>query len=103
VNGKLEKLHAMLEKQQGDPFLLYAIAMEHKKLNDSPKAIEFLDRVIQADPNYCYAYYQRGQILESSGNVEGARKTYNDGIVAAKRAGDAHAQSELEAALEMIK
>jgi tetratricopeptide (TPR) repeat protein len=103
VADKLEKLHAMLAKQPSDAFLLYAIAMELKKLNEHTKAIEFLDRTIQADQNYCYAYYQRGQILESMGDAVAAAQTYNDGIAAAKRAGDAHAQGELETALAMIQ
>ena len=99
---KLQQLHAMLQKQPNDSFLLYGIALEHKKLNESQKAIEFLNRTIATDPNYCYAYYQLGQILETTGDVAGAVKAYNDGIDAAKRSGDAHAQSELENALAMI-
>ena len=100
---KLQKLHAMLQKQPNDSFLLYGIALEHKKLNEPEKAIEFLDRTIATDPSYCYAYYQRGQILEMMGDVPGAVKAYNDGIDAAKRVADAHAQSELESALAMIQ
>ena len=74
-----------------------------KKREARERAIEFLDRVISADANYCYAYYQRAQIFESLGELESARLTYNDGIAAARRAGDAHAQSELENALAMIE
>jgi tetratricopeptide (TPR) repeat protein len=102
MNTKLPQLRALLEKQPGDPFLLYGIAMEHKKLNEPIEAIEFLDRVLSTDPNYCYAYYQRGQILESLGDAEAAKSAYHAGIEAARRAGDAHAQSELETALAMI-
>jgi tetratricopeptide (TPR) repeat protein len=93
----------MLLKQPDDPFLLYAMAMEQKKLNQTTEALEFLSRALARDQNYCYAYYQRGQILEMSGDVAGAVKAYNDGIDAAKRAGDGHAQSELESALAMIQ
>jgi tetratricopeptide (TPR) repeat protein len=93
----------MLDKQPDDPFLLYGIALEHKKLNEPATAIEYLDRCIAADPNYCYAYFQRGQICEMTGDLEGARSSYNDGIVAAKRAGDGHAQSEIEGALQMME
>ena len=102
MSYKLPKLQAMLEKQPNDPFLLYGIALEHKKLGESPKAIEFLNRCIAVDPNYCYAYFQRGQICEITGDLEAARRSYNDGIVAAKRARDAHAESELQGALEML-
>ena len=103
MSEKLPKLQAMLEKQPNDPFLLYGIAMEHKKLKDHAQVIAFLDRCIAADPNYCYAYFQRGQICEITGDFEAARRSYNDGIAAAKRTGDAHAQSELEGALAMME
>jgi tetratricopeptide (TPR) repeat protein len=102
MTSKLPQLEAMLARMPNDAFLLYGIALEHKKLNDCPKAIEFLDRVISVDPNYCYAYFQRGQVQEMTGDLEAAKKSYNDGIIAAKRAGDAHAQGELEGALQML-
>jgi tetratricopeptide (TPR) repeat protein len=103
MSDKLQKLHLMLQRQPNDPFLLYGVAMEHKKASELPQAIEFLDRVISSDPNYCYAYFQKGQIYEMSGAPDAARRAYNEGITAAQRAGDAHAQSEIQGALEMIE
>src|SRR5947199_207461 len=81
---RVDHLHAMLQKQPNDPFLLYGIAMEHKKFNEPAQAIDFLNRVILQDANYCYAYYQLGQIFESTGDAALAIKSYNDGIAAAK-------------------
>jgi len=92
----------MLARMPNDAFLLYGIALEHKKLSDHAKALEFLDRVIAVDPNYCYAYFQRGQVQEITGDVEAAKRSYTDGIAAARRAGDPHAQGELEGALQML-
>jgi tetratricopeptide (TPR) repeat protein len=92
----------MLERQPRDPFLLYGIAMEYKKQGDLPKALEFLGRTIEVDPNYCYAYYQQGQVHEQSGDVEAAKRAYVAGIDAAMRSGDEHARSELQGALDMI-
>src|SRR5208337_3143391 len=101
--GRLEKLSAMLEKSPGDTFLLYAIALEHRKSGDPDKALQYLDQVIQHDWGYCYAYHQKGQILESRNDVEGARRAYQQGIDAARKKGDAHAQGEIEAALQSIQ
>ena len=92
----------MLEKQPNDPFLLYGIGVEFKNRSDTAQALAFLDRCITADPNYCYAYFQRGQIFEISGDLESAKRAYTEGITAAKRAGDAHALSEIEGALQML-
>jgi tetratricopeptide (TPR) repeat protein len=98
----MAQLQAMLERSPNDPFLLYGIALEHKKAGDTGRALEFLDRTIAADPGYCYAYYQQGQIREMVGDEPGARQAYQAGIAAAAKKGDAHARGELEAALELL-
>ena len=99
---RMLKLQQMLEREPSDTFILYALALEHKKANDAAQAITYLERVIAADPGYCYAYHQRGLIHESTGDVEAAKRSYREGIEAARKKGDAHAQGEIEAALEMI-
>jgi tetratricopeptide (TPR) repeat protein len=102
MNDRLAQLQKMLQQQPTDPFLLYGIAMEHKKRNDSAAAIEFLNRAIQSDPNYSYAYFQRGQVQEQLSDMESAKESYRRGIDVARISGDAHAQSELQGALEML-
>ena len=101
-SDRLTKLLAMLDRQPGDPFTLYAVALEHKKGGDAEQALTFLDQTIQFDPGYCYAYFQKGQILEAT-DLDAAKEAYRAGIAAATRKGDAHARSELEGALQMIE
>lgn len=103
MSQRLEKLLLMLQKEPNDTFLLYGIAMEHKKADNLPAALEFLGKVTQLDELYCYAYHQQGLIHELAGDIEAARRAYRDGIAAARRKGDAHAQSEIESALGMIE
>jgi tetratricopeptide (TPR) repeat protein len=102
ASDRLEKLQQLLQRTPDDSFLLYGIGLEHKKLGDAAKAIEYLRRVIAVDPGYCYAYFQIGQVLESSGQNEEARSIYQQGIAAARTKGDAHAESEIQGALEML-
>ena len=103
VSDRLDKLTKMLEREPNDTFLIYGLALEHKKLGQHDRAIELLDRVIQIDPGYCYAYFQKGAVLESTGDNESAKAVYRAGVDAAKKKGDAHAQSEIEGALAMIE
>ena len=103
VSERLDKLKRMLEREPDDTFLLYGLALEHKKLGEHARAIELLDRVIALDPGYCYAYHQKGLAFESTGDAESARAAYRAGIDAARKKGDAHAQDEIEAALSMIE
>jgi Flp pilus assembly protein TadD len=99
---RLQKLQEMLQKQPNDAFLLYGIAMELKKAGQNKEAIEQFDRVIAVDPAYCYAYYQKGLALEETGDINAARKVYQQGIEVAGLKGDAHAKSELQAALDLL-
>jgi tetratricopeptide (TPR) repeat protein len=102
-SDKLTKLFSMLERQPSDTFLLYGIGMEYKKLDDLPRAIEYFNKVLAVDPGYCYAYYQRAQVQEQAGDVPAAKASYQEGIAAAERVGDAHARSELDGALQMLE
>jgi tetratricopeptide (TPR) repeat protein len=99
---RLQKLQEMLQKQPDDPFLLYGIAMEYKKAGQTAEALAKFDRVLAVDPGYCYAYYQKGLVLEETGDINAARKTYQQGIDIAGQKGDAHARSELQAALDLL-
>ena len=89
--------------QPDDPFLLYGLAMEYKKAGEPTTAIEYFDQVLRRDPHYCYAYFQRAQVQESLGDVEAAKRTLREGVDAARRSGDAHALSEIEAALGLLQ
>lgn len=100
---RMQQLQKMLDRTPADPFLLYGMALEYKKANEPQQALAYLGRTLQADTGYCYAYFQIGQVHEQIGNTDAARQAYRDGIEAAKRKGDAHAQSELEGALTMIE
>lgn len=103
MSERLEKLQRMLANEPNDTFLLYGIAMEHRKLNDFAAALEYLARVTQLDPGYCYAYHQKGLVHESQGDTDAARIAYREGIQAAIKKGDDHARGEIEAALSMIE
>jgi tetratricopeptide (TPR) repeat protein len=94
-----QQLEKMLEREPNDPFLLYGLALEHKKSSDFPRAIQLLHRTIEVDPGYCYAYYQLGQIHAANGDVATAKRVFEQGIAAATKKGDAHAAGEISAAL----
>ena len=52
-----------------------------------------------ADPAYSAAYFHGGQTLEKLGRAGDARALYRQGIAESR---DAHARSEMQAALEML-
>ena len=64
-DDRMSKLRAMLERQPNDTFLLYAVALEHKKAHQADEALRYLGRVLEQDPGYCVAYHQAGLIHEA--------------------------------------
>src|SRR5580698_965053 len=102
MSGRMQQLQQMLLREPNDPFLLYGLALEHKKAADLPRAIELLQQVIQVDPGYCYAYYQLGQIHAASSDVSAAKRIFGQGIAAARKKGDAHAAEEIAGAMNEL-
>jgi tetratricopeptide (TPR) repeat protein len=95
-------LEKLLAADPSDPFVLYGLAQEYAKARDYPKAIDLYDRCLGADPNYCYAYYHKAKAQEAAGDRAGTMKTLQAGLVACRRAGDGHAQSEIAAYLDEL-
>lgn len=102
TSERMQSLQKMLQKEPDDLFLLYAIALEHKKASEFTDAIQYLQRVLKKDPLYCVAFQQMAQVHETAGDVVAAKQAYEDGIAAAARKGDQHAKEEMEAALAML-
>jgi Tfp pilus assembly protein PilF len=103
TTDRMQKLEAMLAKDAGDPFLLFAMGMEHKKLKQTAEAVDWFKRTLAKDPGYCVAYHQAALAYEDAGNIDLAKQTYREGIAVARQKGDYHAAEEMEAALSMIE
>jgi Tfp pilus assembly protein PilF len=102
-SDRLTKLHALLERDPNDTFLIYAIALEHKKAGAHTAAMQWFDRVIEKDPGYSVAYHQAALTHEDAGDIAAAKQMYHRGIAAAHKKGDHHAAEEMQAALSMIE
>jgi len=83
-----------------DAFARYGLAVECANTGDSEQAAAHFEHLIQTHPEYVAGYFQYGQLLARIDRVEQAKVTLTAGIAAARRAGDQHAQSEMESALD---
>jgi predicted Zn-dependent protease len=99
--NRLERIRQMAEASPQDPFPWYSLAMEQKK-TDIAAALAIFRRVHDQHPAYVPNYYHYARALEESGDLENARRVYAEGISAAEKARDAHAVSELRAALDLL-
>ena len=99
---RLEMMEAMIAKGSEDPFVWYARAMELRSLERLDDALAAYDEVATKFPDYVPTYLMAAQVCEKLGREDEARRWCERGIEKAKAAGDAHAESELEAFLEEI-
>jgi Tfp pilus assembly protein PilF len=95
-------LKTLLAEDPGNTFARYGLAMETMKAGQFDTAMSEFRALIEQDANYCAAYFHGGQTLEKMGDVDEARKMYEQGIEATLRTGDAHTRSELQAALDLL-
>lgn len=101
-NTRLKQLYDFLEKQPGDPFLKYAIATEHLKLDEQEKALEGFRELRREHPGYLGTYYHLGKLLEQMGQEAAAEEVYLKGMEVARSQGNRHALSELQAAFASL-
>ncbi len=99
---RLDTLRALLRQNPGNRLARYGLAMELAGQGALEEAAAEFRALIAAHPDYAYAYFHCGQMLEKLERPEEARETYRAGIEAARRAGDSHAVSELQGALDLL-
>ncbi len=99
---RLAALQALLESDPRNEFVRYGLAQEFVKTGDDTQALGEFRRILSENSEYQAAYYHAGKALERLGRPDEARETYRCGIDASYRTGDAHARSELEAALDEV-
>lgn len=91
------QIEAMLAKDPGDAFLLYALAQEHAKAGNYTAACEYYDKCLTSDPAYCYAYYHKARAILATGDTPAALVVVEAGVRAAIQHKDMKARGELEA------
>ncbi|WP_462265387.1 tetratricopeptide repeat protein [Mucilaginibacter sp.] len=95
--GRLAKLLEFLNNEPNDPFLLYALATEYLRLNQTADALHYYERLVSEHPAYVGTYYHLGKLYESLNRKADAVTTYTQGMQVARAARDNHALSELQA------
>ncbi len=100
--SRIESLRALIAQDPANSRYRYMLAMEYRSAGDRQAAVTTLEELAAADPDYVSAYFQAGQISEHAGDIERARDFYQAGTDCARRIGDAHALSEIQAALDLL-
>lgn len=99
TSKRLEFFIKMTASGSADPMAWYGLAMEYRSLERHDEALATFEALRTQNPEYVAMYLMCGQMLEKLGRQDDARAWLTSGLQAAQKKGDAHAASELEAAL----
>jgi len=102
-NSRLEILLKSLEASPRDAFTRYLVALELTKLQRYEEATAQFAQLITEHAAYVPTYYQYAQLNENLGRTGEAIRIYKLGLTAARNAGDFHAASEIQAALDVLE
>jgi len=94
--SRLDKLLEFIKNEPEDEFLKYALATEYLRLNDTAKALEYYEDLVNNHPGYVGTYYHLGKLYEALNRKEDAINIYQTGMKTAKEKRDNHAFSELQ-------
>jgi len=92
-------LNEILAQNPADAFARYGLAMEYSKAGDTDRAMDEFRKLLDHHPDYTAGYFMAAQALAKAERVTEAKKMLTEGIISAKRTGNAHAESEMEAML----
>jgi tetratricopeptide (TPR) repeat protein len=81
-NPRLNQLRQFVEEEPGDPFNVYALALELRP-HAPAEAIRLFDQLLTDHPTYLATYYQAAALLADLGQPDRAFAVYDRGIVLA--------------------
>jgi tetratricopeptide (TPR) repeat protein len=96
---RLAMLKEILAQNPKDAFARYGLAMEYSNSGQVEDALREFGALLTANPDYAAGYFMAAQVLARESREEEARKMLREGIAAARRTGNQHAQGEMEGML----
>ena len=97
---RIAMLAEVLAQDPNNVFARYGLAMEYSNSGQMNQAVEEFHKLLSAHPDYAAGYFMAAQTLVKCEQRDDAIKMLQQGIAAAQRKGDSHAQSEMQAMLD---
>jgi predicted Zn-dependent protease len=97
---RLRRLQEFLADSPVDPELHYSVAMELLNLGSDADAERSFRDMIAAHPGYVASYQMLGQTLIRLNREPEAKEVLRNGVAAARKAGNAHAEGEIQGLLD---
>jgi len=100
---RLAQIRQLLAADPSDPFLHYAIGIEHFNGEDYPLAKQAFKELTVSFPDYVPTYYQYAMTLVHLGEVNDAIGVIEAGIPIAQKAGEKKTANELAMLLDDLE
>jgi len=100
---RLAAFRAHLAQRPDDPFARYSLAMALRAAFDREGAVAEFRELVRRAPDYVPTFLMLGQVLEELGREAEALEVFEQGIAAARRRGELHAERELAGAAEAVR
>jgi Tfp pilus assembly protein PilF len=100
---RVEQLKSILTQDPRSTFARYALGMEYLSAGETDSALREFRALLEVDANYANAFFMGAQALQRAGRIAEAVEWLRDGIACAQRAGNRHAESEMQALIEELE
>ncbi len=100
-SDRIIQLQKFYEEDPGDPFNLYALALEYLKYDPAKARILFV-RLLEIHDGYLPTYYHAAKLFQETGDKEKAIAVYESGIALAKKLNDTKTLRELKSAYDEL-
>jgi predicted Zn-dependent protease len=99
---KIAMLSEILSQDPQNAFARYGLAMEYSARDEVENSLNEFGRLLADHPDYTAGYFMAAQTLAKAARTEEAKNRLTEGIASARRTGNQHALSEMQAMLDEL-
>jgi tetratricopeptide (TPR) repeat protein len=100
---RLQMLQDLLAQDPNNQLARYGLGMEYSGKGDVDGAVAEFRKLVEMNPDYANAYFMAAQTLAKAERTDEAKQLLRQGITAAARTGNHHAQSEMQGFLDELE
>ena len=94
---KVAMLNEILAQNPTDAFARYGLAMEYASRGETDVSLAEFAKLLEEHPDYTAGYFMAAQTMAKADRPDEAKIRLTQGIACARRTGNAHALSEMQA------
>lgn len=100
---RLQMLKDLIAQDPNNQLARYGLGMEFSSKGDVDSAVAEFRKLMEINPDYANAYFMAAQALAKAQRTDEAKQLLRQGITAAARTGNSHAQSEMQGFLDELE